>query len=331
MTRRIRLGIIGCSSIARKSTIPAINQVSNARLQCVGSRSPIKAKKFAKQFSCPDYGDYDYIFENKDIDAVYISLPPALNEKFAIKAAKHGKHVLCEKSATVSYKSAKKLIYECKKNKVRIMENFAFRFHPQHKKVQEIVSKNKLGKIHFFDGKFGFVMPYSKQNFRFQKKIGGGVLNDVGCYLICASRLIFKSKPSRIFCNLEIDKQTGVDIKGSIILVYSKNQIATCTFGYKNFFQSTYELWGDKGILKLQRAFNIKNKMHANIEFQTANKTNKIKIKPHNQFKSMISIFCKELLNPHSSNFNFENELLEQALVMDAARKSYSANQVINI
>ena len=81
MHSKIRFGIIGCSSIAEKSTIPAITKTSQAKLQMLGSRSVKKAKKFANKFSCDLYGNYEEILERNDIDAVYISLPIGLQEK----------------------------------------------------------------------------------------------------------------------------------------------------------------------------------------------------------------------------------------------------------
>ena len=170
MKAKIRFGIIGCSSIAERSTIPAIKQTAEAKLQMIGSRSMVKAKKFAKKFSCEQYGDYDEVLGNSDIDAVYISLPIGLQEKWVIKAAKAGKHIICEKSAALSYESAKKMVHECKKNNVRIMEGFTFRFHPQHEQVLKIIRQKRLGKIFSFSGKYGFLLPHSSNNFRFKKE-----------------------------------------------------------------------------------------------------------------------------------------------------------------
>ena len=128
------------------------------------------------KFHCKNFGNYDDVLENKNIDVVYISLPIALQEKWIMKAAKAGKHVLCEKSSTISYNSAQKIVKECKKNGVRIMENFSFIFHPQQTKILQLVNSNKFGKTFSFSGKFGFNLNYSANNFRFKKELGGGIL-----------------------------------------------------------------------------------------------------------------------------------------------------------
>ena len=73
MKSKIRFGVIGCSTIAKKSTIPAILTDKNSTLGMIGSRSIGKAKKFAKEFSCSEFGNYDDVLKNDSIDAVYIS------------------------------------------------------------------------------------------------------------------------------------------------------------------------------------------------------------------------------------------------------------------
>ena len=133
MKRKTRFGIIGCSRISDLSTIPAILESQYAELEFIGSRTTAKAKKFAKKFDCKKYGTYEEALKDNQVDAVYISVPVGLHEKWSILAARAGKHILCEKSSTDSYESAKKMVSESKKNNVRIMEGFMFRF-PIHSK-----------------------------------------------------------------------------------------------------------------------------------------------------------------------------------------------------
>src|SRR5574337_1417359 len=119
---KIKFGIIGCSKIAAKSTIPAIKNSNFAELTMMGSSSFEKAKQFGEIFNCSKIGSYQEVLDNDEIDAVYISLPIGLHKEWALKAAKAGKQILCEKSSTTSYDSALQMVEICKKNNVRIME-----------------------------------------------------------------------------------------------------------------------------------------------------------------------------------------------------------------
>ena len=329
MKSKIKFGIIGCSSIAKKSTIPAIITNKNSIVEMIGSRSITKAEKFAKEFDCNKFGNYEDVLKNENIDAVYISLPISMHEKWAMKAAKAGKHILCEKSLTLSYASAKKIVKECKNNNVKIRENFVFKFHPQHKKILDIITKNKIGTVHSFSAKYGFNSLFSNKNFRFNKKLGGGALNDIGCYLISACSHVFKDLPTSVFCNLEINKKFNIDYRGNILLTFSKNRTALVSFSYDDYFQSTYDIWGTRGLIRTERAFNVSKNMKTSIYLNQNDKIKKILISPANQFQLAIEDFCSKI--KYNSNNNFEKEILNQALIMDAVRRSSPKNSVIKI
>ncbi|MCH7774586.1 MAG: Gfo/Idh/MocA family oxidoreductase, partial [Bacteroidetes bacterium] len=169
----------------------SFKDIIKPKLKIIRSRSNDKAQKFARFVGCENFGTYNDVVQSEEIDAVYISLPIELHEEWSIKASKAGKHVLCEKSSTTSYSSAKLMIESSKKNNVRIMEGFMFKFHPQHKKVLEFINSNKIGKPFVFCGSYGF--PHvSKDDIRYNPELGGGVLNETGCYPIYSSRIIFQ-------------------------------------------------------------------------------------------------------------------------------------------
>jgi predicted dehydrogenase len=274
---------------------------------------------------------YDEIIEKKNIDAVYISLPIGLHEKWIKKAAKAGKHVLCEKSVSTSHKSTKKILDVCKKNEIRVLEGFTFRFHPQHQKICSLLQQKILGEIFSLSIKYGFVRKFSKNDFRFKNELGGGVLNDLGCYIISASKMIFDKNPVKIQCNLLTNSKHKIDTKGSILIEYEKNKMTQGFFGYENYFQSNYELWGEKGIISADWAFNIKKNISAKIRVQKQNKTKQFQLKPTNQFKLMIDSFSKELRYPGCSNINFEEEIFNQSMMMECARLSNKKHKPIYV
>ena len=325
----MRFGIIGCSQIADSSTIPAILESKFAEIEIIGSRVINKAKKFAKKFNCEKYGNYEDVLKDKNVDVVYISVPVGLHEKWAIQAAKYKKHILCEKSATTSYASAKKIISESKKNKVRIMEGFMFRFHPSIQKVSELIDKNKIGKIFSFQSRYGFPS-ISKKNIRYKKNLAGGILNDAGCYPICASRILFNEEPKSVFCNLINNKKYKIDEFANMLLTFKDGKVAEMNVGYGLFYQSIYEVWGSKGMLNLSRAYNIPPDMSASLKISVT-KNYEIKLKPVNHFRLMIDNFSKEVQGISKSNFNFEKDLLNQARVMEAARRSSQQRRMVNI
>ena len=337
MDSKLRFGIVGCSGIAKKSTIPAIQNSEFAELAMIGSRSESKAEKFANEFNCKLFGTYDDVIANDSLDAVYISTPIAIHEEWAVKAANAGKHILCEKSSTTSFESAKMMINTCDDNNVRIMEGFMFRFHPQHQKVKELIYNNSIGDLFSFNGSFGFPA-FPDGDIRYNSKIGGGFLNDTACYPICASRMIFGQEPIGVSCTMLKDPKTGVDIKGASHMKYDDEKIATVTYCNGSFYQAKYQVWGTKGMISLKRAYSVPADFKTNVDMQhtdkndwASTKNETFEINPVNHFSIMINTFCQEVTGDKKSSFNFEEELKNQARVMEAHRVSSKEKRFVSL
>ncbi|MCH2406251.1 MAG: Gfo/Idh/MocA family oxidoreductase [Nitrosopumilus sp.] len=337
MNSKLRFGIIGCSRVAKNSTIPAIQNSEFAELVMIGSRSESKAEKFANEFHCEQFGTYDDVISNDSLDAVYISTPVGTHEEWAIKAANTGKHILCEKSSTTSFESAKKMISTCNDNNVRIMEGLMFRFHPQHQKVRELIDNNSIGELFSFNGSFGFPT-FPDGDIRYNSKIGGGFLNDAACYPICASRMIFEQEPIGVSCTTFKDPKTGVDIKGASHMTYDNEKIASMTYSNGSFYQAKYRVWGTKGTISLKRAYSLPADFKTSVDIQyndttdwasTENKT--FEINPANHFSIMINAFCQEITGDKKSSFNFEEDLKNQARVMEAHRVSSEEKRFVSL
>src|SRR5690606_26517988 len=130
--QKIRWGIIGAGNIARHAIAPAIGYSTNGRLVAIASREPVRAAAIALETGAEtSVGSYAALLERNDIDAVYIGLPNGLHEQWTIAAAKAGKHVLCEKSLTLSSASALRMRKACADAGVLLMEAFMYRHHPQ--------------------------------------------------------------------------------------------------------------------------------------------------------------------------------------------------------
>ena len=212
-----------------------------------------------------------------------------------------------------------------------------FRFHPQHQKVKELINNKKIGKIDSFNGSFGFPS-FPEGDIRYKKKLGGGFLNDSGCYPISASRMIFDEEPISIFYQSHNDPKSGVDVKGTSILTYKNNKTANLTYVNGNYYQAKYEVWGSEGIISLDRAYSVpsnfitKINLQYNIENTWEGRKNKIiEIPPMDHFVKMIDIFCTEIVGKEKNSFNFEKELLNQARVMEAHRLSNSTHKEVYV
>lgn len=330
MIKKLKFGIIGCSRIAKSSVIPAIIKSDFSTLTNIGSRSLEKAKEYADFFNCKKYGSYEDILKDNEIDIVYISLPVGLHKEWTIKSLNAGKHVLCEKSAAESLESVQKMVKAAQENKKRVLEGLMFRFHPSHKIIKEKIKTNEIGNIFLFHGSYGFPS-ISKDDIRYQKKLGGGILNDAACYPICASRILFGMEPESVFAKVIFDEISGVDEKIAIDLIYSNKKIARIESGYNLEYKNEYDLWGDGGKILLHRSYNIPEDMDAKISIVKNNETKIIKVNPENHFKLMIEHFCQVITKGKDLEFNFEEEMIKQAKILEAIRVSFTENRIISL
>ena len=128
---KIRIGIICPSEIAFRRFLPALKKTEGIEYVGVAVATPeewangkevdahimetieaeyVKAAKFREEYGGKIFDGYQNMIESKDIDAVYLPLPPALHFKWAEKTLLAGKHAYVEKPFTTSYEDTVKLL-----------------------------------------------------------------------------------------------------------------------------------------------------------------------------------------------------------------------------
>src|SRR5688572_6560189 len=95
-------GIISSAKIARNALVPAITAAKNARLVCMGTPNPDRARENAEQYGYGLQPSYEAVLEDPEVDVIYNPLPNGMHAAWTIKALEAGKHVLCEKPFTVT-------------------------------------------------------------------------------------------------------------------------------------------------------------------------------------------------------------------------------------
>jgi predicted dehydrogenase len=238
---KTRFGVIGCGYIAKKAFIPAIKKFDNAELIAVASHSKEKSKSYAQIFNCSAENNYKALVSRGDIDAVYIATPPATHEEIAIFSARNGKHILCEKPLAHSFESTRNIIDESKDNNIGILEGFMYQFHSQHKVLKDLIDKGRIGEPKFLSAQFG-IPPLNKNNYRYSIKSGGGALLDLGSYTVHISRKFFNREPEKIYSILKYEGE--VDVNGAVLLDYYNGCVSSLVFGFNNYYQNNYSVWG---------------------------------------------------------------------------------------
>ena len=255
MSKKVKWGILGYASIARESFIPALLNAVNSEFYALASRSADKLRRYAECFNHPVkfYSDYDQLLDDPEIEAVYVPLPNALHKEWTIKAARKGKHVLCEKPLALNSEACRQMIMECRRNNVKLMEGFMYRYSDRIRKVQEIIGGNKLGQVKYINSYF-FSLASRASGDRINPDLGGGSLFDLGCYPVNLVGMITKAEPVSI--SAEAIPINGVDRLLSAILRYENGLIANIHCGWINEFRSLgATIMGTEGTLTVPEPF----------------------------------------------------------------------------
>ncbi len=316
-------GILGCASIAKNEVIPAIKSVQGSKLIAVASRDLKKAMEFAQIFDCTAIDSYETLLKRDDIDAVYIPLPTGMHFEWAVKALENNKHVLVEKSATTSLEEAEKLIQLAQRKNLAIIENFQFQHHSQHQSVAELISNGEIGEIRCFRSSFGFPPFATENNIRYSKHLGGGALLDAGAYVLKASSFMLGDGFEVASAYLSPHKEYNVDWFGGAFLVNkTKGYFSEVAFGFDNFYQCNYEIWGSRGKITSTRAFTAKANFSPSIILEKHGYLEEIKLPTDNAFQNMISYF-ESIVKTNSFSKEWK-AVLTQAKLIEQVRNRAS-------
>ena len=246
--KHLRWGLLAAGGIAGRFAKGLATIKDQATCLAVASRDLAKAEKFAQEFGVGRaYGSYDELLADKDVDAVYISTPNSLHAEWAIKAAKAGKHILCEKPVAINAAELQKVLRVVKKCDVFFMEAFMYRCHPQWKQLLDIIRKGMIGEVRILESSFSFNMGLRLDNLRLSHPLAGGALMDVGCYCVSFCRLIAGSEPVEAKAVAHIGKEAGVDYQTAGVLKFKGGLVAHFACATQCGTPSVANVYGSKG------------------------------------------------------------------------------------
>ncbi len=180
---KLKWGVAGGGRITEEKFIPAMKNLKRSSLTAIYSSSAERAKFLASDcLHAKPFSDFDE-FINQSFDAVYIAGANDTHYSQVIKAAKAGKHVLCEKPVAMTSEQAEEMYETCKANNVLYAVDFIFRYHPLIKKTKELISGQLIGKILSINSDFFIDFPPT-DNYRYSLEKGGGALRDLASHLI---------------------------------------------------------------------------------------------------------------------------------------------------
>ena len=171
---------------------PSLQETKHCHLAAIVTGTPEKEKRWAQKYGIAqsniyNYDNFDTIANNPEVDIVYVVLPNSMHADFCIRAAKAGKHVICEKPMAVSVAECQAIINACARENVKLSVGYRLHSEPHTQEIKRLVKEKEYGKINFVTAEAGYPS-YGNPNpdqWRLNKSLsGGGALMNMGVYAI---------------------------------------------------------------------------------------------------------------------------------------------------
>ena len=248
-------GVLSVSQHYRLRVHTNVSKSPLVSLRAIASRDRGKAEAEAKSLGFPRaYGSYDELLADREIEAVYIPLPNNMHAHWVKKAADAGKHVLCEKPFGLNAAESQEAIRYAEGKGVKVMEAFMYRYHPQWRRVREMVRCGEIGDVQAVHTLFSYMLK-DPTNIRNILAAGGGAIPDIGCYAVSTARFVLDREPRRVVSLVHRDPALGTDILTSAILDFGTAR-SVFTIGTQSQSWQKVEILGSGGVITVLLPFN---------------------------------------------------------------------------
>lgn len=330
---KVRYAVVGLGYFAQAAVLPAFaNAKDKCELTALVSGEQDKLTHLGKKYGVENlysYDQYDEMLASGLVDAVYIALPNSMHCEYAVRAAKAGVHVLCEKPLAVSEDECNQMIAACEENDVKLMTAYRLHFEEANMEVVELIASGKIGEPRFFTSSFS--MQVREGDIRTQEELGGGVLFDLGVYCINASRYVFQAEPVRVTALISNPSDTRfstVDGLTGALLDFGNGRLASfvTSFGASNV--SCYEVVGTEGSIRMSPAFDYETEL--SYELTVGEKTDQETFSKRDQIGPELVRFAECILEdkePEASGY----EGLADVRIIEAIYRSAKEGKSIDL
>ncbi|MEO0056118.1 MAG: hypothetical protein RLZZ50_2065 [Verrucomicrobiota bacterium] len=270
----LRWGILSTGRIAG-TFARGVRESKSGRVVAVGSRDAAGAARFAVEHAIEPahaHGSYEGLLADPEVEAVYIATPHPMHVEWAVKAARAGKHVLCEKPAGMNLAEGVAMVEAARGANVLFMEAFMYRCHPQTAKVVELVRSGTIGRVKLIQAAFGFQTDYRPDSRLWSKELGGGGILDVGCYPLSFARLIAGAATGAAFSDPlevggagELHPESGVDLYAAATLLFPGGVSAQVATAVGVRLDNTARVFGTEGWLEIPHPWIVSKRGGADV------------------------------------------------------------------
>ena len=337
---RVGVAVVGLGRIAINEMLPAFQQSKHAKVTALVTGDREKGLKIARQYHIPesavlDYKDFDKLAGMADVKSVYIALPNHMHLEYTVRAARAGKHVLCEKPMANSADECQKMIDACRKAGRQLMIAYRSQYEQLDRALVKMVRDKKLGVLKEFNSVNSQNMG-DPQHWRLKKAMaGGGALPDIGIYCINAARFLSGEEPNEVMGTIWSTPGDArfreVEEACQFILRFPSGFTATCSTSYSVHKSQMFRLNGFDAWAEMDPGYAYHgNKLRVTRVVDGKEQTSDVQAGNKNQFTLMIDHFASCIQHDKDVHTPGEEGLQDQR-IMDAIYESAKTRRAVKL
>ena len=303
----MRLLILGFSSIAERRVIPAsarVDAITEVSIASKGRPRPQAWPKMGRFFS-----GYETALRDSGADIVYLSLPNALHEHWAMASLSAGKHVIVDKPAMMSREASARAVEEARRARRLLAEATVFGYHPLFVRLAAFL--NDIGPLTHVAAQF-IIPPLPIGNFRNHMDLGGGCLLDMGPYAASTMRILGGGPPAEITALAGgRHPETGVDMGFSVQARLANGGIFSGHFSFEDEYQNRLLIVGRSGSVTMERVFSPPPDYRMEWRQRVSNQESVATFEPADTFALFLEAACGAAAN--GDHAKFARDLLDDA------------------
>ncbi len=188
--KSLGVALVGLGGYSTYQLAPALQETRYCHLAGIVTGTAAKEHTWAQKYGIPEahiynYENFDSIAGDDAIDIVYVVLPNSMHAEYGIRAARAGKHVICEKPMAISVAECEAIMAACEAAGVKLAVGYRLHSEPYTREVKRIVKEKTFGEVRYVSADAAYISGGNPDQWRLDIKLsGGGALMNMGVYSI---------------------------------------------------------------------------------------------------------------------------------------------------
>lgn len=305
--------IIGYSNLFKNRIISVINELAFIEKVSIAKFAQQEWDDKYKSISKPVelYDDYESAISEFRGNLTYITTTNHSHFEWAKRTLEKGIHTIVDKPATIKHSETEELLEIARNNNLLLSESTVYLYHPQIKVLTDYIRNyNLLPKQ--ITCLFSFP-PLNKDNFRYNKTLGGGAMLDTGPYVASIARFFFNEIPEECYTVVNEVSETGVEISYSVLMKFSGGRSIIAHSGFTTEYVNRINILGKDICLDIDRIFTLPDTVENIVKVRSKNIVTDLTVPAGNMFKEYF-MYIERCIRDNTYSQLYDNMLTDSKI-----------------